>query len=87
MCQGAGKLAWEVNDCGEQTGDPEVDSERDLPICVEATITLTDGSRAGVLLGSGPRNPALRTVYVIRPESNRVRSLDRLGELPGELCR
>jgi hypothetical protein len=25
--------SWELNDCGEQTGVPEIDDERDLPIC------------------------------------------------------
>ena len=91
LCQGAGKLTWEVNDCGEQTGDPATDRERDLPICVEATITLANGRRAGIVLGSatqrnGPRDPTLRTVYVIPPKSSRVRSLDRLHDLPGQLC-
>ena len=31
--------SWEINDCGEQTGNPEIDKNRDLPICggIEAT--------------------------------------------------
>jgi len=28
-------LTWELNDCGEQTGNPEIDAARDLPICAE----------------------------------------------------
>lgn len=28
-------LRWEVNDCGEQTGDPATSKGTDLPICVE----------------------------------------------------
>src|SRR5262245_7481516 len=28
-------LRWEVNDCGEQTGIPAVDTANDLPTCVE----------------------------------------------------
>lgn len=31
---------WGINDCGEQTGDPAVDKERDLPICGELEATL-----------------------------------------------
>lgn len=25
-------------DCGEQTGDPDIDKERDMPLCVEVTL-------------------------------------------------
>jgi len=28
-------LKWEMNDCGEQTGDPKLDADRDFPTCVE----------------------------------------------------
>jgi hypothetical protein len=31
---------WEVNDCGEQTGNPELDRGRDFPMCVEAHLSL-----------------------------------------------
>ncbi len=27
---------WELNDCGEATGNPEVDRQRDMPMCIEA---------------------------------------------------
>jgi hypothetical protein len=33
---GAGSYTYELNDCGESTGDPDTDSQRDLPLCVEA---------------------------------------------------
>jgi hypothetical protein len=33
------ELKWELNDCGEQTGDPKVDSGRDIPTCVEVDAT------------------------------------------------
>jgi hypothetical protein len=33
------ELKWEVNDCGEQTGDPRLDAGRDLPTCVEVDAT------------------------------------------------
>ena len=35
---------WGLNDCGEQTGVPEIDRDRDMPICAE--ITATDDDRA-----------------------------------------
>jgi hypothetical protein len=34
------KTQWEVNDCGEQTGDPRVDQGRDVPMCVDASVAL-----------------------------------------------
>jgi hypothetical protein len=33
------ELKWEVNDCGEQTGDPKIDAGRDIPTCVEVDAT------------------------------------------------
>src|SRR5512143_2448191 len=33
------KIEWEVNDCGEQTGNPAVDRGRDFPLCVEARVS------------------------------------------------
>jgi hypothetical protein len=38
------EIAREVNDCGEQTGDPALDGSRDSPMCVDGRITL-DGAR------------------------------------------
>jgi hypothetical protein len=31
---------WEVNDCGEQTGNPELDKGRDFPMCVQVHVAL-----------------------------------------------
>ena len=33
---GGADIRWEVNDCGEQTGNPAMDRENDPPMCVEA---------------------------------------------------
>jgi hypothetical protein len=33
-------MKWEVNDCGEQTGNPALDRGRDFPMCVEVHIKL-----------------------------------------------
>jgi hypothetical protein len=33
------ELKWEVNDCGEQTGNPLADAGRDFPTCVEVDAT------------------------------------------------
>src|ERR1700686_2151911 len=36
---GGADIRWEVNDCGEQTGNPATDRGTDTPICVEADFT------------------------------------------------
>lgn len=36
-------MSWGINDCGEQTGDPSRDAERDLPVCGELEATLGPG--------------------------------------------
>src|SRR5256885_13656234 len=33
---GSDSYTYELNDCGESTGDPDTDTQRDLPLCVEA---------------------------------------------------
>ena len=47
------KIAWELNDCGEQTGDPKSDALRDIPMCVGVSADLPDGRKAGVLVHVG----------------------------------
>jgi hypothetical protein len=33
-------MTWEVNDCGEQTGNPALDHGRDFPMCAEVHVVL-----------------------------------------------
>ena len=47
------KTTWEVNDCGEQTGDPQRDRGRDFPMCVDVSVSLTDNRVLHVLLAVG----------------------------------
>ena len=42
-----GRVTWESNDCGEQTGDPST-TPSDFPICAEATFIKCDGQPAGL---------------------------------------
>lgn len=44
------KILWEVNDCGEQTGDPSSDNDRDFPMCAEAQVILKDKRKLHVVL-------------------------------------
>jgi hypothetical protein len=79
-----GQWTWEVNDCGEQTGDPAVDRQRDLPFCVEARATTRSvrgvDSLVGVQIGVGTErtgihgNPRVRWIYIEEGSS--------LGEVP-----
>ncbi len=44
---------WEVNDCGEQTGNPKEDQGRDFPICAEARVTMSGKRTLSVSLAVG----------------------------------
>ena len=39
---GGAPIKWEVNDCGEQTGNPATDRGHDSPMCVEADFDSKD---------------------------------------------
>jgi hypothetical protein len=77
------RLAWQLNDCGERAGDPEV--PREAPRCVEAKATQPRGRTAHVLLQIGTSRqvngarPVLRRAWV---EAGGVeRQVARLGGL------
>jgi len=42
-----------VTDCGEQTGDPAIDRERDMPMCIEIELKQKDKSVGYLLLFVG----------------------------------
>ncbi len=78
-------IHWELNDCGEQTGDPAVDKDRDIPACVGFYADLKDGRKVSmtILIGTDKKGifgpPA---IYDISIESNDgYHSLKRLSEL------
>lgn len=72
-------IAWEVNDCGEQTGNPEADEGRDFPICVEAQVTLQQKSKLSVSVSVG----TLKTG--VQPDS--VEFADAVIIVPGRAAR
>jgi len=49
----AARIEYEVDDCGEQTGNPAVDAGRDFPACVSAYADLADGRQVGVSVVAG----------------------------------
>jgi hypothetical protein len=53
-------LKWEVNDCGEQTGDPKLDAGRDIPACVEVDGENPHGdAKVVVLIALGSVNKGM----------------------------
>jgi hypothetical protein len=85
-------IKWEVNDCGEQTGNPAVDDERDSPMCVEANMNLKDRRTVTVLVSVGTFKsglvglPALFSATIL-DQNGLVRPLCHLSDLPAELHR
>lgn len=81
-------IAWEVNDCGEQTGDPGSDKGRDFPICVEARVTLQQESKLSISIAVGtvktgvqPASVGLAYVVIVGPDGS-ARSVRKLSQLP-----
>ena len=83
------EIKWEVNDCGEQTGDPASDKGRDFPMCAEAQVALAGNRRVSVSLsvgtfktgvGTGPAS--LAQAVIIEPDGTLhwFKSLSKLRE-------
>jgi hypothetical protein len=78
-------LAWEVNDCGEQTGDPSVDTLRDIPTCVSVESNADTAGGFGIMVGVGSvkngigPQPGIYNIY-IRTGTN-YRTVQSLHEL------
>jgi len=83
------KLQWEVNDCGERTGVPMVDQQRDLPVCLEVSADLPDHRRVGVAVWVGTERrgltdtPAVYDIYL--QLAGQFYHVKRLSDLPKSL--
>ncbi len=82
-------ITWEVNDCGEQTGNPSLDKGRDFPMCVEAQATLSGKRTLFVSLSVGTfkngvnsGTPSLCYAVIVEPDGSRkfVKSLAQLPD-------
>jgi hypothetical protein len=87
---GGADIHWEVNDCGEQTGNPATDRGSDSPMCVEADFT-KDQTDVTVIVSVGAFQKGLSGKLAlfsvtVHGSSGSVHSL-RLGDLPKELHR
>ncbi len=64
------KIAWEINDCGEETGVAAIDQQRDIPVCLEITAILPDRRTVGAAINVGTQNkglignPAVVNIYI-----------------------
>jgi hypothetical protein len=81
-------IAWEVNDCGEQTGNPETDAGRDFPMCVEAQVTLQKKRTLSISVSVGtlqtgvqPDSVEFADAVITRPDGS-ARSIRKLSQLP-----
>ena len=75
-----------ITDCGEQTGDPAVDRQRDMPLCAEVELK-QDGKVVGhFLLSIGSERKGVARVYAgffsgyVQQDKNAV-TLKRLGDV------
>jgi hypothetical protein len=63
-------IQWEMNDCGTQTGIPFIDDERDLSVCMEASIVLPNQRNLGIAIFVGTekkglaRSPSVANIYI-----------------------
>ena len=55
----AAKIHWEMNDCSELTGVAAVDQERDISVCIEATIQLSESQKVGIAVRLGTEKKGL----------------------------
>ena len=84
-------INWEVNDCGEQSGNPAEDGT-DVPMCVEADMSLNDRRSVTLFLAVGTAKrgisglPAIFSAEVT-DENGMVHPLQHLSDLPAELNR
>ena len=83
------KITWEVNDCGEQTGNPDLDRGRDFPLCVEGVAKLTDGRLVSVSVAMGTfqkgisGTPSLWSIAILM--GDRYESVQMLRDLPARI--
>ena len=88
---GGAPITWEVNDCGEQTGNPATDQGRDFPMCVEADFD-KDHAVVSVMVSVGtfkkrPSGVPLLFNISITEQSGRSHPVRHLSDLPKELRR
>lgn len=78
------QVTWEINDCGEPTGEPALDAGRAFPTCVGAHIDVPSRAR-GVELLFEPETKAFVIGAMTSPEAFGEVYFEELGLLPAML--
>lgn len=84
-------ITWEVNDCGEQSGNPSVDQGRNFPTCVEADFDVHHRS-VSIVIAVGTSKEGERDTPgffsgSITDADGTSHAIQRLGDLPARLRR
>ena len=75
------KIDWEINDCGEQTGNRNDPNSLDPPLCAQADAHLSDGRNVYVLIHVGSHSAGLNGRPYVWSLSVGNRSSGKLREL------
>ena len=84
----ASKVAWESNDCGEQTGDPAT-TPSDPPVCGQASARLADGRTVTVMIAVGTLKQGISGAPAVFfagiDKENTFEQVHALSELPAAI--
>lgn len=75
-----------VTDCGEETGDPEIEKKRDMPLCAEIAL-MKKGKSVGYLLllvgteKKGKKVEAVGLYYGFLKQGDKIIDINSLQEL------
>lgn len=82
------KVAWESNDCGEQTGDPKT-TPADPPICGQASAKLPGARTVTVMVAVGSYKKGITgtpgVFFAGVDKENTFEPVNNLHDLPGAL--
>jgi hypothetical protein len=85
----ATRVQWEMDDCGTLTGIPLVDQDRDLPVCMEASVVFSEKQTMGIAIFVGTEKTGLtkapRVANIYIETDGDVRYFKRLSELQAAL--
>ena len=85
----SGVVKWEVNDCGEQTGNSMMDIQSDVPISVEVDVTLPRDREWSITVNAGSDKKGLVkdpvVSYIDLVSKGKYQSVKHLHDLQGAL--
>ena len=75
------KIDWEINDCGEQTGNPNDPQSINPPLCAQSHAHLSDGRNVYVLIHVGSHRAGIKGRPYVWSLSSDDASSGKLREL------